>query len=80
MINDGRVLGLPLVQYRDLRANIEAIPNAEEGMLAYATDDDVFLQHDGSVWTELAGGLTWVLVQGTEPSSPFTGLVWVDIS
>jgi len=69
MIRRDTVLGRPLVQYTDTRANIESIPGCIEGMLAYATDVNKLLGYNGVAWVEITGsGGTGVL-----PSGIFTG-------
>jgi len=50
MIHDGKVLGLPLVDYSNTKAAVEALSGCEEGMTAYATDDDQIGYYDGSDW------------------------------
>lgn len=37
-VHDGRVVGLPLVDYVDTESNIEALSNLEAGMTAYGSD------------------------------------------
>lgn len=49
MIHDGRCL-TPLVDYRNTKANVEALAGCEEGMTAYATDKDEFGAYDGVAW------------------------------
>jgi len=49
MINDGVVKGLPLIQYKDTKANIEAL-SAITGMLAYATDTNELGFYRESDW------------------------------
>jgi hypothetical protein len=72
MIHNDKILGKPLVQYLDLRSNIEAITNPEQGMLAYSSDENKLLQYTGSVWTEVTGtgGSTWynVINYGADPT------------
>ncbi len=50
MIHDGRVLGLPLVDYTDTKSNIEALPSLEAGMTAFASDTGQFGYYDGTDW------------------------------
>ena len=50
MIHDGRVKGLPLVDYLETKGNIEALSNVEEGMTAYASDDNEFGSYNGAAW------------------------------
>jgi len=50
MIHDGKVIGLPLVDYTDTKASIEALSGLEAGMTAYASDSQQFGYYDGSAW------------------------------
>ena len=50
MIVDGRVKGLPLVDYLAAKADIEDLSNLEEGMTAYSSDTDEFGAYDGVAW------------------------------
>ncbi len=52
MITDGRVKGLPLVQYADTKANIAALTltAADAGAEAYATDTGEIGVYSGSAW------------------------------
>ncbi|HOU13457.1 MAG TPA: carbohydrate binding domain-containing protein [Anaerolineae bacterium] len=52
MILNGRVIGLPLVQYTDTQANIEALAltASDAGALAWATDTAQIGVYDGSAW------------------------------
>ena len=56
MIIDGRVTGLPLVDYANTKAAIEALTltAADAGARAYATDDDEIGVYDGAAWAWLA--------------------------
>ena len=49
MIHNGRVLGLPLTDYRETKANIESLV-AEAGMTAFATDTEQWGYYDGAAW------------------------------
>ena len=56
MITDGRVTGLPLVDYASTKAAIEALTltAADAGARAYATDVDEIGAYDGAAWAWLA--------------------------
>ena len=56
MIKNDRVYGVPLVQYKDTKTNIEALSGIGEGAIAYATDTDEFGSYDGTTWTWGQGG------------------------
>lgn len=58
MIKNDRVYGVPLVQYKDTKANIEALSGIGEGAIAYATDSNEFGSYDGTTWTWGQGGST----------------------
>lgn len=51
MIKNDRVYGVPLTQYKDTKANIEALSGIPEGAIAYATDSNEFGSYDGTTWT-----------------------------
>jgi|GEM_PF-5769614 len=51
MIRNDKVKGTPLVQYKDTKANIEALSGIEEAAIAYATDTNEFGSYDGTTWT-----------------------------
>ena len=61
MIKNDRVYATPLVQYRDTKANIEALTGIGEGAIAYATDTNEFGSYDGTTWTWMQGALTFPL-------------------
>ena len=50
MIHDGRVLGLPLVDYTGAQADIESLADAEAGMTAFASDVERWGYYDGTNW------------------------------
>lgn len=56
MIKNDRVYGVPLVQYKDTKANITALSGVGEGAIAYATDTNEFGSYDGATWTWGQGG------------------------
>lgn len=62
MIHDGEVKGLPLIQYRDTKSNIEAL-SAETGMVAFATDTNRLGYRESSGWTWITAastsGVSW---------------------
>lgn len=58
MIKNDRVYGVPLVQYKDTKANIEALSGIGEGAIAYATDSNEFGSYDGTTWTWGQSGST----------------------
>ncbi len=61
MIHDGRVVGAPLVDYLDTKANIEALGSLEAGMTAYASDAEEVGFYDGSDWQwGMAAALVWI--------------------
>ena len=59
MIHNDRQYGTPFVEYRDTKANIEALSGIEEGAHAYATDTNEPGWYDGLVWN-WGGGATVV--------------------
>ena len=81
MIHDGRVKGLPLVDYLDTKANIEALSNLEEGMTAYASDTDELGAYDGSAWhwsrldIDHMTGSTYVSVQDWFDVTQSSGII-----
>jgi hypothetical protein len=50
MIHDGEVQGLPLIAYRDTKANIEALGGVSLGAFAYATDVEMVGQRGEWSW------------------------------
>jgi hypothetical protein len=50
MKHDGRIIGLPLVDYTDTESNIEALSGLEAGMTAYASDTEAWGYYDGTAW------------------------------
>jgi len=50
MIHQGRVLGLPLVDYTDTKANIEALDGLVAGMTAFASNTEQWGYYDGAAW------------------------------
>jgi hypothetical protein len=52
---DGREVGLPKVMFVDIKANVEALADAEVGMYAYASDDDALGWYDGASWQWITG-------------------------
>jgi len=61
MIHNGRVLGLPLVQFVDSKAAIEALGGAEQGMVVCTADTGELGFYDGTSWWWLkgAGSSSW---------------------
>lgn len=70
MIHDGRVVSLPLVDYLESKANIEAIAAPEVGMCAFATDVDEFGFY-------ITGGWKWIDQSLLVASSPTFANVYV---
>lgn len=74
MIHDGRVKGLPLVQYSDTKANIAALSltAADAGAEAYATDTGEKGVYSGSawVWGKLTDITTATIHAATAKSTP----------
>lgn len=56
MIHNGHVVGLPLVDYVDTKANIEAL-SSERGMTAFASDTKRFGVYGGTDWIWLGGAI-----------------------
>lgn len=50
MKNNDEQLGIPETLYKDTKANIEALTNVKEGMIAYATNTDAVGTFDGTSW------------------------------
>ena len=62
MIHDGRVLGLPLADYANTQAAVEALSDLEAGMTAWASDVEAWGYYDGADWQwfdEPGDYLTW---------------------
>lgn len=57
-IRNGEVKGRPLVNYKDTKANIEALSGVPEGAVAYATDTDQLGSYNGTVWSWGSGGVS----------------------
>jgi hypothetical protein len=55
---DNRQLGMPFIEYKDTKANIEALAGCEQGSIAYATDTDELGTYDGADWNWGVGGAT----------------------
>jgi hypothetical protein len=55
---DDRQLGMPFIEYKDTKANIEALAGCEQGSIAYATDTDELGTYDGADWNWGSGGVT----------------------
>jgi hypothetical protein len=53
---DDRQLGMPFIEYKDTKANIEALAGCEQGSIAYATDTDELGTYDGADWNWGSGG------------------------
>jgi len=74
MIRDGKVIGAPLEQYKNTKANIEALSGVGEGAIAYATDTDELGSYDGAAWNWGGGAGAVDSVNGQ------TGVVVLDYS
>ena len=65
MIVDGKVVGLPIVEYVGTKATIQAITSGSAGMVAYATDT----QELGAYGT---GGWKWMATSGSTAIAELT--------
>jgi hypothetical protein len=54
MIHDDKVVGLPLVAFKNTKALIEAITESQTGMVAFATDTEELGFKKGSAWEWLS--------------------------
>ena len=79
MIKNDRVYATPLVQYRDTKANIEALTGIGEGAIAYATDTNEFGSYDGTTWTwgqsGSGGGITWSIITADQSAVVDNGYI-----
>jgi hypothetical protein len=79
MILDGKVAGLPLVEYVGTKSDIEALTSGSAGMVAYATDTQSLGLYNGSAWRWLGVLSSGSLVMGgnilTVPATGTTALL-----
>ncbi|MHA2265175.1 MAG: hypothetical protein ACXAEN_22500 [Candidatus Thorarchaeota archaeon] len=71
----------PQQEYRDTKANIEALTTANEGAIGYATDTDELGTYDGSTWywesqgwTKITAASVNITAGGTDASSVVANL------
>lgn len=69
MIRNGKVLGRPLIDYQNTKANIEALTGLIGGETAYASDTGEWGYYDAVatdwVWVGAGGGGAWGSITGT---------------
>jgi len=77
MIKNGKVYGIPLIEYVETKANIEAIAAPIAGMWAYASDTEKVGYYDGSAWQ---WSDQYLLTDGTLPMDSGANLLPTDAS